>query len=115
VNASVVDPRMRSRPNRVFARAAVIASVIAIAMLGNLRLHASEATRSPLVGDAGRKPSRIQDVASRRQAVVAEGDASPDDATSGGDAAEDGHFVPAIYAWDPDVRFVYYRHVSKWM
>ena len=23
--------------------------------------------------------------------------------------------VPAIYAWDPDVRFVFYRHVSKWM
>ncbi len=30
-------------------------------------------------------------------------------------SAELGQVVPAIYAWDPDVRFVFYRHVSKWM
>ncbi len=29
-------------------------------------------------------------------------------------SSEFGHVVPAIYAWDPDVRFVFYRHVSKW-
>lgn len=29
--------------------------------------------------------------------------------------SEFGQVVPAIYAWDPDVRFVFYRHVSKWM
>ena len=23
--------------------------------------------------------------------------------------------VPAVFAWDPAVRFVYDRHVSKWM
>lgn len=28
---------------------------------------------------------------------------------------EAGQIVPAIYSWDPDVRFVFYRHVSKWM
>lgn len=30
-------------------------------------------------------------------------------------SADGGQVVPAIYAWDPDVRFVFYRHVSKWM
>ena len=30
-------------------------------------------------------------------------------------SSEDGQVVPAIYAWDPDVRFVFYRQVSKWM
>lgn len=31
------------------------------------------------------------------------------------DALDEVHLVPAIYAWDPDVRFIYFRHVSKWM
>ncbi len=31
------------------------------------------------------------------------------------DSDDEAHLVPAIYAWDPDVRFVYFRHVSKWM
>ena len=37
--------------------------------------------------------------------------------TSGRDLSsdDDARLVPAIFAWDPDVRFVYYRHVSKWM
>jgi len=26
-----------------------------------------------------------------------------------------GQIVPAIYSWDPDVTFVFYRHVTKWM
>ena len=30
-------------------------------------------------------------------------------------SSESGQVVPAIYAWDPDVRYVFYRHVSKWM
>ena len=36
----------------------------------------------------------------------------PDDGSTPDDS---GQVVPAIYAWDPDVRFVFYRHVSKWI
>ena len=31
------------------------------------------------------------------------------------DSSDAGEVVPAIYAWDPDVRFVFYRRISKWM
>lgn len=37
---------------------------------------------------------------------------SPADPT---EAPDDARLVPAIFAWDPDVRFVYYRQISKWM
>lgn len=39
----------------------------------------------------------------------------PSDLPDVSPSSEDGQVVPAIYAWDPDVRFVFYRHVSKWM
>ncbi len=41
-----------------------------------------------------------------------DGSAAPAEAA---DASDDARLVPAIYAWDPDVRFVYFRHMSKWM
>lgn len=40
---------------------------------------------------------------------------APSDLPDVSPSSEDGQVVPAIYAWDPDVRFVFYRHVSKWM
>ncbi len=40
---------------------------------------------------------------------------APFDTAAESAPAEGGQVVPAIYAWDPDVRFVFYRHVSKWM
>ena len=40
---------------------------------------------------------------------------APSDLPDFSPSSEDGQVVPAIYAWDPDVRFVFYRHVSKWM
>ena len=40
---------------------------------------------------------------------------SPLPPMDGAMANDGGQIVPAIYAWDPDVRFVFYRHVSKWM
>jgi hypothetical protein len=32
-----------------------------------------------------------------------------------GEEDDEVQLVPAIYAWDPDVRFIYYRQISKWM
>ena len=28
---------------------------------------------------------------------------------------DEAHVIPALYAWNPDVRVVYFRHVSRWM
>lgn len=28
---------------------------------------------------------------------------------------DEARVVPAIYSWDPDVTFIFYRHVTKWM
>ena len=42
-------------------------------------------------------------------------DRLPADSPDAPVSADSGQVVPAIYAWDPDVRFVFYRHVSKWM
>ena len=84
-------------------RFVMIAAVVAISTLGNARLLASE---KPGAADAG--ASRMPRVAGKRMPT----DAS---VTTAADATDDGRVVPAIYAWDPDVRFVYHRHVSKWM
>ncbi len=42
----------------------------------------------------------------------AEGSALPESPKVDDDS---GQVVPALYAWDPDVKFVFYRHASKWM
>lgn len=31
------------------------------------------------------------------------------------DSSDEARLIPAIYAWDPDVRFIFFRHMSKWM
>ena len=106
----------------LFHRMAVVAAVLGISVLGNLRSQASEAPLAPSAlarsGVAsGRSPLDVRPVASATPVAALEDDA--DDLLAADDAervdSDDGQLVPAIYAWDPDVRFVYYRHVSKWM
>ena len=92
-------------------------AIVAVTMLGNLRLQASELARSTMAGrvpladasGAGQVPHGLMAApSSSLLASMEDADGVPRDAD---DAA---HLVPAIYAWDPDVRFVYFRHVSKW-
>jgi len=108
---------MRSLTTLLLRRAAIIASLVGVSVLGNLRLHASEiapAMAAPAVGTiSSRDP--LFDMVGMTRSSMSESDPVVDDEGSTSDAATDGHFVPAIYAWDPDVRFVYYRHISKWM
>jgi hypothetical protein len=128
--AYATDNRDRRRPWRRFAgRVAVVAGVVGVTMLGNLRLQASEighpfATRAPgtgvlanrtaatAVAEAGFGKTDPVPVSSGARPADDRFTAMVDDDETAADAAE---LVPAIYAWDKDVRFVYFRHVSKWM
>jgi hypothetical protein len=104
---------MKTSVNIVFGRFAVVVAVLGISMLGNLRLQASERT------SAARLASTVVGAHQAGSRVGETFGSDADDVTAGDDVAtsysDDGGLVPAIYAWDPDVRFVYYRHVSKWM
>jgi hypothetical protein len=94
---------------------AVVAGVFGISVLGNLRLHACEL---PRISDDGRTAvghSRLFERVKTTHGPVSVDEVSTPAEPTATEAEDDGHFVPAIYAWDPDVRFVYYRHVSKWM
>ena len=79
------------------ARLTLVAALSLTALVGDLR------------GDVGRDGGAsgpVQDVAEsgvRHPRVLPVG------------SEEEGQLIPAVYAWDPAVRFVYYRHVSKWM
>jgi hypothetical protein len=110
---------------RLVSRALLVAAVVGITLLGNLRLQASEVHRTPQAttprSDAPRVLAHalaLTDEAEGRAYPTRSATAAvdPDADSAGTDASDDAaRLVPAIYAWDPDVRFVYYRHVSKWM
>lgn len=133
--------RVSSRPSTLPRRLAIAAAVVAVSLLGNLRLQASETHTDRTTSDAnvlraapltpqktetllaeGRAPARdhvfervgLAEGAGLDVDAIADGSADRDAPADVSDD-DDGQFVPAIYAWDPDVRFVYYRHVSKWM
>jgi len=103
----------------VFARLLAVTAIVGVTMLGNLRLHASEATK----GDRRASLPRAElawigdaDPYGRPSApTMAPVVASVADADSADDQSDDVQLVPAIYAWNPDVRFVYFRHIRKWM
>jgi hypothetical protein len=117
--------------SRLVGRVAIVAAIVCITMVGNLRLQASEVTRHqaghPAFSDATASKAAatierqadagmydrvnlMTDTSDRTRGLE-----SMMDDDDGGDAQDDVQLVPAIYAWDPDVRFVYFRHVSKWM
>ena len=83
-----------------------VAAVVTVTLVGNLRVQASEvAQQVPVTSAAAVAATDAR--ADWRVSTVGEAAAS-----RAPDAVE---LVPAIYAWNPDVRFVYFRHVSKWM
>ena len=91
----------------------VMASLI---VLGNLRAPVSAAMTTDVhVGVAGFAASGVHRVPAelkRPEAVAVESLVGADVDDSSG---EYGALVPALYAWSPDVRFVYFRQISKWM
>ncbi len=100
--------------SRTFAsKVLVVAGVVGVTMLGNLRLQASEVMAQPPRAHAvPRVASPPATTASADEAVV---DATFEPMAADDADGDDARLVPAIYAWDPDVRFVFFRHVSKWM
>lgn len=128
---------MSSAKSQLWTRT-VAAGVVAVAfVVGNASLSASGATQRYGKAAPAATPSQVDvempDAASALSnhplsgfgysrfdspAADADRDAgaqTPSDAPDGSGLADTGQVVPAIYAWDPDVRFVFYRHVSKWM
>ena len=81
-------------------RIGVIGAIAVVALIGDLRVPMSAA--APPV--APRPSAELRGTEARVNSA-----AVPEEVT------DDARLVPAIYAWDPDVQFVYYRQVSKWM
>lgn len=99
----------------------VLAAICLVVALGNSRAPVAEAVAStgPQTGLLPASTDRIvanvvafEGVEVAQVGADADGDAPT---TDHADSTDEAHLVPAIYAWDPDVRFVYFRHVSKWM
>ena len=101
---------------------AALVALVGVALLGNMRSAASETGRAPTRAEPASNaigvstdPVGTAD-ATLTERMVAAGNGDPEDApTSPVEGFDDARLVPAIYAWDPDVRFVYFRHVHKWM
>jgi hypothetical protein len=119
-----VTTNRRAGRGRLVSRALLVAAVIGVTLLGNLRLQASEVTKAaafatarpadpPLLAHAFALADAATESASFQTPL---NDATPEADSADEDASDDAaRLVPAIYAWDPDVRFVYFRHISKWM
>ena len=93
----------------------VAVAIAVVVLLGDLRSPVSTAAPldAPTVDRVTRPVATDPTVAPQRAALASIHDV-PRGATAA-DPVDEARLVPAIYAWDPDVRFVYYRHVSKWM
>jgi hypothetical protein len=100
---------MRRSPIRT--QAVALGILIVASVIGNVSVSAArirpDASIAPLATTARDEVS----VASSAAAPAPFGE-MPSVTPSTGAA---GQIVPAIYSWDPDVTFVFYRHVTKWM
>ncbi len=99
--------------NTAWRRLRVIVAIALVCLIGDLRTPVPAVASSAAVpaSRAVRSQSAAQPVAALQ--TIRSDVRNTDPALR--DEANDVRLVPAIYAWDPDVRFVYYRHVSKWM
>jgi hypothetical protein len=108
----------------VTTKAGLVAALAGVALLGNMRPAVSEpayagtAVVPRTTSSTDLRPGLAEPDLRLLQQMILAGNGDPEDGGARlGDSAreDDGRLVPAIYAWDPEVRFVYYRHVSKWM
>ncbi len=104
---------MRRSPLRTQVVALGILMVASI--VGNVSLSASRVhSHVSIASIAATTHDGINVVSSPAKPVMPEQTAL---ATSHGaaDPGPAGQIVPAIYSWDPDVTFIFYRHFTKWM
>ncbi|MEO8937307.1 MAG: hypothetical protein ABI277_00830 [Burkholderiaceae bacterium] len=99
---------MNHRRKSACQRMVIVGMVGVVALIGNLRASGSQTSVVESSVLTVSLDSTARAVNGRRTSPPATvGIHAQDDATS--------ISIPGIYAWDPDVRFVYFRHVSKWM
>ena len=106
---------MRHSPLRT--RAVAFGILVVASVLGNVSFSASRAKPdAPLVARVADAVDndRVAEVSSPGPSVEQR---MVDDRAAASDVPriDGGQIVPAIYSWDPDVTFVFYRHVTKWM
>ena len=129
---------MSSGGSSLWTQTVAVGIVVLASVIGNVSLSASEPVsrlpasvlasrlsppRADLLGSASVVLSGDRDSQSRYSNLgplssrldAADWMNPPLDTAGDSEPVEGGPVVPAIYAWDPDVRFVFYRHVSKWM
>jgi hypothetical protein len=99
-------------------KAVLLGILIVSSVVGNVSLSASrvhhEATPSAVAAVSGNEIA--SDVASSVQVASTRVETATESSQRIADRATDqSHVVPAIFSWDPDVTFVFYRHVTKWM
>lgn len=97
---------MKTKRKSFASRASLIGAVLLTALIGNWRVAASEPSMPPATTAAPTQQRPATDPRAMTLSTIADAQV---------DNEQDGHLIPAIYAWDPEVRFVYFRHVSKWM
>lgn len=92
----------------------VFAAICLMVSLGELRGAGADAVASTAI-PAHAMGATIDALCSDRTAQRGADEDAPSTSAQLGDSTDDARLVPAIYARDPDVRFVYSRRVSKWM
>lgn len=96
----------------LWTRTVALGIVATASFIGNVSMSATEYPASPLPFSPAR-PETIP-TATKPADVSTQSPTRPVAAIAA-DGVDDGEVVPAIFARDPDVRFMFYRHLSKWM
>ena len=87
-----------------------IAAIAFVAALGELRVPDARAVSGPRTNAVADEPA-LRSVDAGADAIRLGADADGSSVEADGDA----RLIPAVYARDQDMRFVFYRRVSKWM
>ena len=96
----------------LWTRTVAVGIVMVASVVGNVSMSAPEFSGARALAHAStpRKATATDKLALRQIAVAPVVMAPVTDEKS-----DDVEVVRAVYARDPDVRFLFYRHVSKWM
>ena len=97
---------MNARHLQPWKRLGVLAAIALTVALGNLRSTASVAAAPATAAAPTSEALGVAMGSAMLSRAAASTPPEPED---------EARLVPAVYARDPDVRFVFFRNVSKWM